>query len=250
VRPAFLLRSRSSRKGICLSGLAMLVSSALPEEFAIYLNYVRKLGFEETPDYDFLRELFTKALKNTGEVEDGVYDWMLLNGGKGWEANSVRPSLPCELTLQRRADPIPFCLVLSSSQSASNLLAQASGAGDGRQHRSRTDRERERAERDRQRAAQAAVPGAMVAPSRSFLLPCPTFALPHRLQSIRPFANLPCYACLLQLLSPATPRPTTPAPERRPSANRHRLNRSMARLRLSSVASPLHRQYSRVSNNS
>ncbi|CAE6520896.1 unnamed protein product [Rhizoctonia solani] len=57
-----------------------------PEEFGIYLNYVRRLGFEETPDYDFLRELFTKVLKNMAEPEDGVYDWMLLNGGKGWEA--------------------------------------------------------------------------------------------------------------------------------------------------------------------
>ena len=50
------------------------------EEFAIYLNYVRKLGFEETPDYEFLRELFAKVLKNNGDVEDGVYDWNLLNG--------------------------------------------------------------------------------------------------------------------------------------------------------------------------
>ncbi|RDX57393.1 kinase-like protein [Lentinus brumalis] len=58
-----------------------------PEEFAIYMNYVRKLGFEETPDYDFLRELFTKVLKTLGEPEDGVFDWMLLNGGKGWEAS-------------------------------------------------------------------------------------------------------------------------------------------------------------------
>ncbi|KAI0637002.1 CK1/CK1/CK1-G protein kinase [Trametes polyzona] len=58
-----------------------------PEEFAIYLNYVRKLGFEETPDYDFLRELFAKVLKNNGDVEDGVYDWNLLNGGRGWEAS-------------------------------------------------------------------------------------------------------------------------------------------------------------------
>ncbi|KAG0046249.1 casein kinase I, partial [Gryganskiella cystojenkinii] len=57
-----------------------------PEEFGIYLNYVRKLSFEETPDYDFLRDLFTKALKSMNEVEDGVYDWMLLNNGKGWEA--------------------------------------------------------------------------------------------------------------------------------------------------------------------
>ena len=50
------------------------------EELSIYLNYVRKLGFEEAPDYAFLKELFTKVLNNTGEVEDGVYDWNLLNG--------------------------------------------------------------------------------------------------------------------------------------------------------------------------
>ena len=54
------------------------------------MNYVRKLGFEETPDYDFLRELFTKVLKTLGEPEDGVFAWMLLNGGKGWEASNVR----------------------------------------------------------------------------------------------------------------------------------------------------------------
>ncbi|KAI0346171.1 kinase-like protein [Trametopsis cervina] len=56
-----------------------------PEEFNIYMHYVRKLGFEETPDYDFLRELFTKVLRSLGEEDDGVYDWMLLNGGRGWE---------------------------------------------------------------------------------------------------------------------------------------------------------------------
>lgn len=65
------------------------------EEFAIYLNYVRKLTFDETPDYDFLRELFSTALKNSGADDDQVYDWMLLNGGKGWELNGVsrRPVL-------------------------------------------------------------------------------------------------------------------------------------------------------------
>lgn len=69
--------------------LSSCSSRHLPEEFAIYLNYVRKLGFEENPDYDFLRDLFTKVLKNLGEVEDGVFDWMLLNDGKGWEASPV-----------------------------------------------------------------------------------------------------------------------------------------------------------------
>lgn len=59
------------------------------EEFAIYLNYVRKLTFDETPDYDFLRELFSTALKNGGEEDDQQYDWMMLNNGRGWEVNSV-----------------------------------------------------------------------------------------------------------------------------------------------------------------
>jgi casein kinase 1 len=44
------------------------------------LNYVRKLGFEETPDYEFLSDLFTKAMKNNSDVDDGVFDWNLLNG--------------------------------------------------------------------------------------------------------------------------------------------------------------------------
>jgi casein kinase 1 len=65
---------------------------SFPEEFNKYLSYVRNLGFEDTPDYDYLRELFTQALKSTGEVEDGEYDWMKLNNGKGWEAVKSHPS--------------------------------------------------------------------------------------------------------------------------------------------------------------
>lgn len=55
------------------------------EEFAIYMNYVRKLGFEEQPDYDFLRELFSKVLKSIHEVDDGVFDWTLLQSNKGMD---------------------------------------------------------------------------------------------------------------------------------------------------------------------
>lgn len=61
---------------------------SFPEEFNKYLSYVRNLGFEDTPDYDYLRELFTKALASSGEVEDGEYDWMKLNNGKGWDVRS------------------------------------------------------------------------------------------------------------------------------------------------------------------
>lgn len=68
------------------------MTDALAEEFNKYLSYVRNLGFEDTPDYDFLRDLFTQALKSSGEVEDGEYDWMKLNGGRGWEAVKQHPS--------------------------------------------------------------------------------------------------------------------------------------------------------------
>ncbi|KFY67949.1 hypothetical protein V497_00139 [Pseudogymnoascus sp. VKM F-4516 (FW-969)] len=66
--------------------------NGFPEELNKYLSYVRNLGFEDTPDYDYLRDLFTQALKGSGEIEDGEYDWMKLNNGKGWEATKQHQS--------------------------------------------------------------------------------------------------------------------------------------------------------------
>jgi len=59
-----------------------------PEEFGVYLTTVRNYAFEETPDYDMLRGLFTKVLQKINEAEDGVYDWMLLNNGRGYDYRS------------------------------------------------------------------------------------------------------------------------------------------------------------------
>lgn len=75
-----------------------------PPEFAIYLSYVRKLTFDETPDYDFLRDLFATALQNAGEVDDQVYDWNLLNGGKGWEAGTSHSSANVQRQPTRNRD--------------------------------------------------------------------------------------------------------------------------------------------------
>ncbi|KAJ3202764.1 casein kinase I [Entophlyctis luteolus] len=47
-----------------------------PEEFAVYLKYCRELKFEESPNYDYLRGLFSKVLEDTNKFEDGLYDWM------------------------------------------------------------------------------------------------------------------------------------------------------------------------------
>ena len=57
-----------------------------PIQFAQYLTYVRNLKFDETPDYQYLVGLMEKALISAGIELDGHFDWMDLNGGKGWDA--------------------------------------------------------------------------------------------------------------------------------------------------------------------
>jgi casein kinase 1 len=70
-----------------------------PEEFGKYLTYVRNLGFEDTPDYDYLRGLLTEALKNAGETDDGEYDWMKKDKAKNAVHNpNARPG-PSNLEL-------------------------------------------------------------------------------------------------------------------------------------------------------
>lgn len=57
----------------------------LPVQFQEYMKYVRGLKFDETPDYDHLVSLFDDVLSSIGTKDDGYYDWMDLNDGKGWD---------------------------------------------------------------------------------------------------------------------------------------------------------------------
>jgi casein kinase 1 len=68
--------------------------SNLPPQFAQYLETVRNLNFEETPNYEGYRNLLISALDDIGETCDGEYDWMKLNGGKGWDLSiNKKPNL-------------------------------------------------------------------------------------------------------------------------------------------------------------
>lgn len=72
------------------------------DQFVKYLQYSRKLGFDETPDYAWLKKLFKDVLQDAGQEDDGMYDWNLLNDGKGWQ--SVKREKPAS---RKRLMPPP-----------------------------------------------------------------------------------------------------------------------------------------------
>ncbi|KAI8884362.1 kinase-like protein [Backusella circina FSU 941] len=49
----------------------------LHQEFAIYLNYVRSLRFDDKPDYSYLRKLFRDLFVREGYQYDYVFDWTI-----------------------------------------------------------------------------------------------------------------------------------------------------------------------------
>jgi casein kinase 1 len=41
------------------------------------MTYVRRLGFEENPDYTYLRSLFENFMKELEYEDDGQFDWVI-----------------------------------------------------------------------------------------------------------------------------------------------------------------------------
>mmetsp|Transcript_9385 Transcript_9385/g.24175 ORF Transcript_9385/g.24175 Transcript_9385/m.24175 type:complete len:383 (+) Transcript_9385:229-1377(+) len=48
---------------------------AFPPEIATYLRYCRSLDFFQTPDYNYLRQLFWNVFNREQYEDDGIYDW-------------------------------------------------------------------------------------------------------------------------------------------------------------------------------
>uniref|UniRef100_A0A7S1PHK3 non-specific serine/threonine protein kinase n=1 Tax=Percolomonas cosmopolitus TaxID=63605 RepID=A0A7S1PHK3_9EUKA len=63
-------KTRISVKELC---------AGYPDEFVLYLNYVHKLGFEETPDIQYLRKLFRSLFVRERMDMDYRYDWVELD---------------------------------------------------------------------------------------------------------------------------------------------------------------------------
>lgn len=73
---------------------AVTLCEGLPRQFAEYLDSVRSLAFDAEPAYEEYRMLFVSILDDLGERCDGDYDWLHLNGGKGWDSSiNKKPNL-------------------------------------------------------------------------------------------------------------------------------------------------------------
>lgn len=73
---------------------AVTLCEGLPRQFAEYLDSVRSLPFDAEPAYEEYRMLFLSILDDLGERCDGDYDWLHLNGGKGWDSSiNKKPNL-------------------------------------------------------------------------------------------------------------------------------------------------------------
>lgn len=73
---------------------ASALCDGLPKQFAEYLDSVRSLPFEAEPAYEEYRMLLVSALDDMNTHCDGDFDWMHLNGGKGWDATiNKKPNL-------------------------------------------------------------------------------------------------------------------------------------------------------------
>ncbi|WKY16816.1 hypothetical protein Q1695_001434 [Nippostrongylus brasiliensis] len=63
--------------------------ASYPEAFASYLRYSRTLGFEDTPDYGHLRQLFRNLFHRQGLRYDYLFDWNLLKTAKRLQQSTV-----------------------------------------------------------------------------------------------------------------------------------------------------------------
>lgn len=95
--------------------ILLIIIQILLDQFVKYLQYSRKLGFDETPDYKWLKKLFTDVIQELGDEDDNVYDWSLLNNGKGWQTvkrekpasrkRIMPPPAPLHNKLQQNPEP-------------------------------------------------------------------------------------------------------------------------------------------------
>lgn len=73
---------------------ASTLCEGFPKQFAEYLDLVKDLSFDTDPNYKKYKKMLYSVLDSINEVFNNDYDWMHLNGGKGWDSSiNKKPNL-------------------------------------------------------------------------------------------------------------------------------------------------------------
>jgi serine/threonine protein kinase len=60
-----------------------------PLEFRSFFEHVKSLGFEDRPDYDYLKKLFRDLFFRKGYTYDNVYDWDIVRSNNSQSNNNM-----------------------------------------------------------------------------------------------------------------------------------------------------------------
>ena len=76
----------------------------LPQEFAAYLNHIRSLGFDDTPNYSHLRKFFRNLYLHEGHAYDNVYDWTVLKYMQAMESEKMKNDVDANMDTVTHSD--------------------------------------------------------------------------------------------------------------------------------------------------
>jgi len=110
---AYKLKNSSKPENIC---------EGLPEEFIEYIKYCRNLEFEQDPNYDYLRNLFTLILIKENQKNDLNFFWINKKNGKSVTKNYENNSIKKRDTHKRLYNSIKKSLEKKRKESNNSIL--------------------------------------------------------------------------------------------------------------------------------
>lgn len=101
-----------------------------PPEFALYFNYVRSLGFEERPDYAYLRKIFRNVFIRERFASDDIFDWTLIQSQRQEDASStpVNEEQPAQPPQKSAFQPAAAPGILTRKSSQQQQQQQPAGS--------------------------------------------------------------------------------------------------------------------------
>jgi serine/threonine protein kinase len=77
----------------------------MPIEFALFVDYARRLDFEQEPDYDYLRHLFYSVMDKNNFEFDNEFDWMICDDFRNSFSSSKKRPAKEEVKNYTEEDP-------------------------------------------------------------------------------------------------------------------------------------------------